>query len=94
MPKNLWAAVDRETNARSTGSVVRTRPTVGWLAMAYSSLVPDVSTERVKQVLVKHGLPLGAAVEHDDAVSEAAPPATLNRDATGRRGVKCRRPAE
>jgi hypothetical protein len=52
--------------------------------MAYSMLVPDINTERVKQVLVRHGLPLGAVVEHDDAVGEATPPSPPRRG--GRRG--------
>lgn len=89
----LWAAKDRETNARSTGSVVRNRPTVGWLAMAYSSLVPDVRTERVKQVLVKQGLPLGAGVEHE-TVSEPPSPGPPIRDEAVRRGGRRRRAAE
>lgn len=69
----LWASKDRETNARSTRSVVRRRPTVGWLAMAYSSQVLDVSTERVKEVLVRHGLPRGAVVEHDEVDQSELP---------------------
>jgi hypothetical protein len=89
----LWASKDRETNARSTGSAVRSRPHVGWLAMAYSSLVPDVGTERVRQVLVRHGLPLGAAVEHD-AAGEAAPAGPPGRDAAVRRGTRRGRAAK
>lgn len=90
----LWASKDRETNARSTGSVVRSRPTVGWLAMAYSSLVPDVSTERVKQVLVRHGLPLGAAVEHDE-VGQSEPPTGLRlAEGTSRRRARRKPPRE
>jgi hypothetical protein len=84
----LWACKDRETNARSKGSVVRSRPTVGWLAMAYSSLVPDVSTERVKEVLVRHGLPLGAAVGHHE-VGQSEPPTGLRlAEGTGRRQAR------
>ena len=91
----LWAAKDRETNASSTGSVVRGRPTVGWLAMAYSSLVPDVGTERVKEVLVRHGLPLGAVVQHDEAGPSEAPtgPRLAEGTSLGRRARR-KPPAE
>ncbi len=90
----MWAAKDRETDARNTGSVVRSRPTVGWLAMAYSSLVPDVSTERVKEVLVRHGLPLGAAVEHDE-VGQSEPPMGLRlAEGTSRRRASRKPPLE
>lgn len=90
----LWASKDRETNARGTGSVVRSRPTVGWLAVAYSSLVPDVSTERVKEVLVRHGLPLGAAVEHDEA-GEGEPSTSLRlAEGTSRRPTRRKSPRE
>lgn len=90
----LWAAKDREANARSTGSVVRSRPTVGWLAMAYSSLVPDVSTERVKEALVRHGLPLGAAVEHDEAVRSEPPTGLRLAEGTSRRRSRRKPPGE
>lgn len=90
----LWASKDRETNARSTGSVVRSKPTVGWLAMAYSSLVPDVSTERVKEVLVRHGLPLGAVVEHDEVGRSELPPALRVAGGTRRRRARRKPPGE
>jgi hypothetical protein len=90
----LWAAKDRETNARRTGSVIRSMPTVGWLAMAYSSLVPDVSTERVKEVLVRHGLPLGATVEHDEAVQSEPPTGLRLAEGTSRRRARRKPPGE
>lgn len=62
----LWEGKDRETNARNPTSVVRSRPTLSGLAAAYSRLVFDVGPERVEEILVRHGLPLGAVVEHDE----------------------------
>ena len=61
----LLDATDREKNSHNTQSVVRTRPSVNGLAMYYSLLVSDVTAERVKQVLVQHGLPLGAIVDNE-----------------------------
>ncbi len=88
----LWASKDREANARSTGSVVRSRPTVGWLARAYSSLVPDVSTERVKAVLVRHGLPLGGVVEHDEVGRSELPTGLRVAEGTSRRRARRKPP--
>jgi hypothetical protein len=90
----LWEGKDRETNSRSISGVVRSRPTVGWLALAYSMLVPDVSTERVKEVLVRHGLPLGAVVEHDEAVQSEAPTGLRLAEGTGRRRARRKPPRE
>src|SRR5262245_30632849 len=89
----LWDGKDRETNARNTTSVVRSRPTVNGLATYYSMLVPDVSTERVKQVLVRHGLPLGAVVDNEVA-HEVAPAGLRQGDGTSRRRASRKPPSE
>src|SRR4051794_38866686 len=89
----LWDARDREKNSRKTGSVVRSRPTVHYLAMCYSQLVYDVGTERVKEALLRHGLPLGAVVD-DDGEHHLAPPGPHRTGGTGRRGGRRKRPAE
>jgi hypothetical protein len=80
----LFDARDRETNSRNTGSVCRSRPTVNGLAMYYSLLASNVSTERVREVLRRYTLPLGAVVD-DQAVPKVAPAAVRQGDGTGRR---------
>lgn len=89
----LWEGKDRETNARNTRSVVRSRPTVGWLARSYSMLVSDVSTERVKQVLVRHGLPLGTIVDNEP-VREVVPAGLRLVEGTSRRRASRKPPGE
>jgi hypothetical protein len=86
----LWDGMDRHANARSTKSGVRTRPTVGLLAMYYEMLVPAVSKERVLAELERHGLPREATVE--DVGPKAASTAPAAGKGTGRRGR--RKPAE
>ena len=64
-------AKDREANSRMSGSTVHRRQTLNGLA-TYYAMVSHIDAERVKEILVRHGLPLGAVVEHDDAVGEEA----------------------
>src|SRR5205823_2921303 len=52
----LCDANDREAFFK-TGSPVRSRPTVNGLA-TYYSMVSSVDAEQVRQILVRHGLPL------------------------------------
>src|SRR4051812_9857067 len=61
----LWDAKDQDTNSRNAGSVCRSRPTVNGLATHYSRLVSSVDPEQVREVLQRHGLPLGAVVDND-----------------------------
>jgi hypothetical protein len=89
----LWDARDREANVRNPRSVVRSRPTVNGLAMYYSMLVSAVSQERVKEVLLGHGLPLGAVVDNDGG-RKVAPSGLRQPGGTGHRGGRRKRRAE
>jgi hypothetical protein len=89
----LWDGRDRETNARNPRSVARSRPTVNGLATYYSMLVADVGTERVKQLLVGHGFPLGAVVDNDEGARAGATASPRQPDGAVRPGRGRKRPA-
>ena len=90
----LYEGKDRETNARNPKSVVRSQPTVSGLAAAYSRLVSDVGRERIEEILVRHGLPLGAVVEHDEATRSEAPTGLRRSRGTGSRRARPEPPGE
>ena len=52
-------------DAKGRGTNCRSRHTVHGLATAYS-LLADVGRDRILEILKRHGLPLGATVEHDE----------------------------
>ena len=55
-------------DAKDKGTNRRSRHTVHGLATTYS-MIADVSPDRIREILERHGLPLGATVEHDEDVS-------------------------
>jgi hypothetical protein len=68
----VYAARDREANARNTGVTTGpSRPTLHGLA-AHCARVTDIDLRRIERMLVKAGFDLGALIEFDSADSANA----------------------
>jgi len=59
-------ATDKIANARNTGSVQTSRPTINGLA-GYFANVTNIPTSQIKQQLKSYGFNLGANVDFDPA---------------------------
>jgi hypothetical protein len=55
-------------DAKDKGTNCRSRHTIHGLAATYS-MIADVSREKIREIFERHGLPMGATVEHDEDVS-------------------------